>query len=95
MRRATLIFCLALAGCTQFPDLDGTVAPDLEQADFPDFLPTDQLRAGAATSATDPGETTAAPDARIRAGARSRAAALQRRRIVDEADQTRLEGARN
>lgn len=94
MRRATLIFCLALAGCTQFPDLDGTVAPDLEQADFPDFLPTDQLRAGAATSATDPGKTTAALDARI-AALRSRAAALQRRRIVDEADQTRLEGARN
>ncbi|WP_299724669.1 hypothetical protein [uncultured Tateyamaria sp.] len=93
MRSAILTLCLALAACTQFPDLDGTVPPNLENADFPDFVPSAQLGAGGATR-TDPEETTTALDARI-AALRARAAALQRREIVGADDQTRLDTVRN
>ena len=33
--------CLVLVACTQFPELDATVPPSAEAADYPDLIPLD------------------------------------------------------
>ncbi|MEM6897292.1 MAG: hypothetical protein AAF576_07905 [Pseudomonadota bacterium] len=56
MKRCVL-FPLLLAGCAEFPDLEGTVSPESENAPFMDFLTPDELNAlnqGAAPVAEDP-----------------------------------------
>ncbi|MFL4470632.1 hypothetical protein ACERZ8_12350 [Tateyamaria armeniaca] len=94
IRAATLFLFLTLAACAQFPELDGTVAPDLENADFPDLVPLEPLLARTAPVVADPVETSEALDARV-AALRARAAALQRREIVDQDAENRLNTARN
>lgn len=93
MRAASLAFCLALAGCTQFPELDGVVAPDVANADFPALLPLEPLLASAAPVVADPVATTTNLQSRVSA-LRARATALQRRAVLDAGTRSRLRGAR-
>lgn len=89
MRPAPLALCLALLGCTQFPELEGTVAPDVETAAYPDLVPLGPLLANSAPVVEDPVATTDALESRVTA-LRARAGALQRGTIVDSATRTRL-----
>lgn len=89
MRAAALVLCLALTACTQFPELDGAVTPDLKNADFPALVPLDPLRAQATAVVGDPVETTNRLENRV-AALRARAAALQRRPIVDASTRSRF-----
>lgn len=90
MRAAAALLCLSLTACTQFPELDGTVEPSLEGADFPALLPLEPLLAGAAPVVSDPVETADTLERRIEA-LRARARALQRRDIVDPATRARMQ----
>lgn len=94
MRASTLVLCLALSACTQFPELDGAVAPDVEDADFPALVPLEPLLASAAPIVDDPVAASRALDARV-AALRARARALQRRSIVDSGSRSRLTSATN
>ncbi|MEM6372418.1 MAG: hypothetical protein AAF727_06525 [Pseudomonadota bacterium] len=94
LRATTLSLFFVLAGCAQFPELDGTVAPDLANADFPDLVPLGPLLQDVPPDVDDAEETTRALDARI-AALRARAAALQRREIVAPEDQSLPSAASN
>lgn len=87
MRAAPIVLCLALSACTQFPALDGTVTPDLKNADFPDLVPLDPLLANTQPVIADPVQTTQALEARV-AALRARARALQRRSISNSSTST-------
>ncbi len=89
MRAFHVFFFLALAACTQFPELDGTVAPDLENADFPALVPLDTVRSISDPLVADPVATTETLNARV-AALRARARALQSRPILDPATRARL-----
>ena len=93
-RASSVLFCLILGACAQFPELDGTVTPDLQDADFPALVPLEPLLATSDRAAADPAETTQKLESRV-AALRARAAALQRREIVDENAEQRLKAARN
>jgi hypothetical protein len=86
-----LRFCLiglALAGCTQFPELDRTITPEVEAADYPALIPLEPVLAG----------TTIAPDrgADTEEAVQARAAALRARAdrlrggVVDGETQARM-----
>ncbi|MEM8653999.1 MAG: hypothetical protein AAGF36_04575 [Pseudomonadota bacterium] len=89
MRAPAALLCLTLAACTQFPELDETLSPGVENADFPALVPIEPLLAGAAPVVSDPVATTEALEARVDA-LRARARALQRRAIVDPATRARM-----
>ena len=93
-RALPVFFCLVLGACAQFPELDGTVAPDLEDADFPSLVPLESLLSTNGRVVDNPAQTTQNLEARI-AGLRARAAALHRRDIVDASTEARLAAARN
>lgn len=79
MKRSALIlmFSAGLAtGCTQFPALDRTLTPELQDSDYPALVPLDPLLARAAQTGVEPVQATAAIDARV-AALRSRAAGLR------------------
>lgn len=89
MKRVAIIigFVLTLAGCSDFPELDGAVAPGLERAAYPRLVPVEPLIAGAQdTQITD--ETEAGIAARV-AALRARAARL-RGSIVDDGTRERM-----
>lgn len=91
MRAACLAFCFALCACTQFPDLDGTVSPAVENAAYPALVPLGPLLDSAVPTTTDTVQTTQNLEARI-AALRARARALQRRAVVDAGARARLTG---
>jgi len=73
--------------CADFPELNGTVSPELESADFPRLVPVEPLLAQAdEVQITD--ETTAALDARV-ARLRTRAARLKHS-VVDRGTRARM-----
>ncbi|WP_322866557.1 hypothetical protein U5922_010385 [Aquicoccus sp. G2-2] len=90
MKRLYLSLALVtLAGCTTFPELDGTVPAHLEQAGYPQLVPVEPLLARAETiQITD--QTEAGISARV-AALRARAARL-RGTIVDQPTRARLKG---
>lgn len=94
MRAAPYLLCLALCACTQFPELDGTVTPDLENADFPDLVPLEPLLARTQPVVANPVQTTQALEARLSA-LRARARVLQGRSIVDSDTRARLRSTLN
>jgi hypothetical protein len=85
----SLAFSLALGGCTQFPELNGTVAPELEAAAYPALVPLEPLLNSDTLPVTDTVQTTQDLQARI-AALRARARALQRRAVVDGSARQRL-----
>ncbi|WP_147106510.1 hypothetical protein [Tateyamaria sp. syn59] len=90
MRAPAAFFCLTLAACTQFPDLDDAVSPDVAASDFPALVPLEPLIAGAQPIVGDPVATTENLETRI-ADLRARASALQRRPVVDPATRARMQ----
>lgn len=89
-----IMLALALAGCTQFPELDETIPPSAAAAEFPALVPLVPLLAANAPVIADRVETTANLEARV-AGLRARASALQARTIVDASTRTRMQAALN
>ncbi|WP_299146035.1 hypothetical protein [uncultured Tateyamaria sp.] len=89
MRATPILFCLVLAACAQFPELDSTVSPDVANADFPALVPLEPLLAASDPIVSDPDQTTQTLNRRV-AALRARANALQRRPIVDAATRARL-----
>lgn len=75
-RPFTLVAVLALGACTQFPELDDTISPELERADFPALVPVEPLLATAAAGRVDPVQTEAALLGRL-SRLRARAARLR------------------
>lgn len=87
--RLAALACLPLAGCTQFPALEGTVPPELEAAPFPKIVPMEPLLAEAQAGTTDPAPIRATLNDRL-AGLRARAAGL-RGPVLSRAERLRLE----
>ena len=88
MWRAGLIFFLALGACTQFPELDETVGPEAEAADYPALVPLEPILAEAAAAPERNAQTEDALEART-AALRARAAGL-RQGVVDDETQERM-----
>jgi hypothetical protein len=80
---------LALSACTQFPALDRTITPALENADYPALVPLDPLLASATVGRVDTVQTEAALNARV-ARLRARAARL-RGSVLSGREKQRLE----
>lgn len=81
MKHRVAICCLpfalvGLAACTQFPELDHTITPELEAARYPALVPLDPLLASAKARRVDPVQTQSALVARV-ARLRARAARLR------------------
>lgn len=92
MIRAHIIFVLPiamLAACTQFPELDATVAPELENAAYPELLPLEPILAHASTDSIDPVQAQSDLQGRL-AGLRARADRL-RGGVLTGAEKQRLE----
>ncbi len=88
--RCLLAICVALAGCADLPDLDETVPPALEDANYPALAPVDQVLGRSATEAANDEETADQLEARS-AGLQARADTLQRRSAIDSETRRRLE----
>lgn len=93
MRRAALapLLCLSLClgtACTQFPDLDGTITANAEQADYPALVPLETLQAPVVEEDGPNANPEAALAARS-AALRARAARL-RGAVVDDSTRTRM-----
>ena len=80
---------LALSACTQFPALDRTITPAIENADYPALVSLDPLLASATTGRVDAVQTEAALNARV-ARLRARAARL-RGSVLSGREKQRLE----
>ena len=78
MRAACFALCLTLCACINIPAVEGTVAPDLENAAYPKLVPLDPLMAQAVPTGVDPELETRNLESRI-AALRARARALQNR----------------
>lgn len=89
MRAATLFLCLSLPACTQFPALEGTISPELANADYPALVPTETLTREPVTADARRAETESAVNARA-AALRARANAMNSGSIVDSTTKTRL-----
>lgn len=90
---AITALAVTLGGCTQLPALDGTITPEMEAADFPEFEPMPALLSRAKASRTNPGAEQAQLNARV-AALRARAARL-RKSVLSGPERVRLrEGLR-
>lgn len=83
-----LFLALALGACTQFPELDDTIDPAAEAADYPRLIPLEPMLAEARAAPARNAETEAALEARA-AALRARAARL-RGEVVDAETQARM-----
>ena len=72
---ALLVAC-GLAACTQFPELDRTVSPELAASAYPALVPLEPVLAQAAAGRVDARATQASLEARV-ARLRARAARLR------------------
>ena len=89
--RTTLFFvsALTLAACADPPDLDDSVDPALEQADYPDLVPIEQILGNTQPDPEADAETADRLEARA-AGLQSRARQLQRQDGIDADTRRRL-----
>ncbi|WP_050931575.1 hypothetical protein [Aestuariivita boseongensis] len=88
----TLLLCavvLAVAACTDPPDLDASVDPALEQADYPQLVPVAQILGPDTPDPEADLQRTERLEARA-AGLQARAAGLQRTSGIDEETRRRL-----
>jgi hypothetical protein len=80
---------LVIAGCTQFPELEGTVRPEVETAAYPELLPLGPILAHANSISVDPLREEAGLNGRL-ASLRARADNL-RGSVLTGAEKQRLE----
>ncbi len=92
MRAVLCLTLFCLGACTQFPDLDATIPPQAEAADFPDLVPLAPLLAGRDAVVRNPVEVSDNLSGRVNA-LKARARALQQHAIVDGATRARLQAA--
>lgn len=92
MRRLLCIAMIALSACTQFPELDATIPPQAQAADFPALVPLEPLLASRSAIVGNPAEVSQSLTGRVNA-LKSRARALQQRAIVDRPTRARLQQA--
>ena len=88
MRMLFLICTLGLAACTQFPELEDSISPAAEDADFPALVPLEPLLAANTAQPTRGPEIAASLETRI-AGLNARANRL-RGAILTRAERARL-----
>jgi hypothetical protein len=79
-----LLAALLCTACTQFPELDSTIAQDIQRADYPALVPFDQLILPRAAD-DPPGGTLAGRSTALRA----RASALQQG-VIDDSTRARM-----
>lgn len=91
MSRAALLICLALTGCTQFPELDAVVSASAKSAAYPRLQPLDGVLAQANASTTDATAVRGSLAARV-AALRARAARM-RGPIIEPAIRARMNAA--
>jgi hypothetical protein len=84
-----LLAVAALAACTQFPELEGTVRPELRDAPYPALVPLEPILASVPPATVDPVEVADGLEAR-RAALRNRANAI-RGAVIDPAARNRLD----
>lgn len=85
MRRIPVFLLLAaLAGCTDFPDLDGTIDPAVERQPFPKLQPQSRILGVARAADTDEAQVREAL-AQASEGLGARAEAARNARLADEA----------
>lgn len=84
-----LLPVLAVAACAQFPELEGTIEPDLEDAPYPELVRLEPILAAANTITVDPVQTEAHLNTRL-AGLRARANAM-RGAVLSDAEKKRLD----
>ena len=70
------LLLLSVSACTEFPQLDRTITPALENADFPALVPVEPLLANATQNRVDPVRTQAELQGRL-SRLRARAAGLR------------------
>lgn len=87
---AFAITAIAMAGCSEFPELDAAISPTARQAAYPSLKPMDQLIAGAAEVQITQ-QTTANLQGRV-GGLNARAARL-RGPVIDSATRARMRAA--
>jgi len=87
-RLACLFAAAAVGACGQLPELGTTISDSAARAPYPQLVPVEQLRAGAAEESITP-ETAEEVEARAD-GLRHRAAGL-RGAVLDSASRSRLE----
>ena len=89
-RAAVCAVCAALTACATLPDLEETVPPDIETADYPDLIPVRQLLRTMPLDPDTDEETAQRLEARA-AGLQARAVGLQRRNSIEPEARDRLE----
>lgn len=80
---------LGLAGCTQFPALEGRVGPEVAEAPYPDLVPLEQVFAQVDPTTVDPEREEAGLEGRL-GRLRARADRL-RGSVIGSEDRRRLE----
>lgn len=71
-----LLAACCLAACTQFPELDRTISPEMAASDYPALVPLEPVLAQATAGRVDAKATQAQLEARV-ARLRSRAARMR------------------
>lgn len=90
MLRPWIIPSLALiSGCTTFPDLDGTIPPEAENAPFPMLQPVDPILENTLPDVNALAVQSDTALARV-AGLQARAARLRARPVIDTPTRARL-----
>jgi hypothetical protein len=86
-----LLVTAGLAACTQFPDLDRTISPEVASADYPALVPLEPLLAAAIVGRVDARQTQAELEARV-ARLRARATRLRGSVLTGREKQRLAEG---
>ncbi|SDD75260.1 hypothetical protein [Ruegeria marina] len=88
MSRLSLVLLVLTAACTQVPELNEQIRPDLQSKSFPRLIPLDETL-GPAVIAEDEARKLEQSLASRRAALEARARRL-RQPVLDEAERTRL-----
>lgn len=88
-RAIVILPLLAFSACAQFPELEGTVKPNVENSEYPRLLPLEPILAHANATTVDPVFEQANLQGRL-AGLRARANRL-RGSVLTGAEKQRLE----
>ena len=95
MLRYAFLMCAVclISACTQFPELDETVTPELEAADYPALIPLDPILIRTHSAPRTNTQTEAVLEARV-ANLRARAARLRGSVLTGRERQRLAEGLR-
>ena len=86
--RLPIILCAVLAACAQFPELDGTITPEVKNASPPALVPLRSILERADTVATTPRTLTS--DVASRLDVLQNRAARLRGPVIDQRTRSRM-----